>query len=108
MWLRAREEREEKERVASNPKRKLTVFFAFVSFSQGDWLTNMGSTDVNAVTWAIFPGQEIVQSTIIDDVSFVSWKVRSSLLFPFSFLPSFPFSPKTRTHLSLLFLFVWV
>lgn len=44
----------------------------------------MGPTDVNAVTWAIFPGQEIVQSTIIDDVSFVSWKVRSTFLSFFS------------------------
>lgn len=35
----------------------------------------MSSEDVNAVTWAIFPGQEIVQSTIIDEVSFHSWRV---------------------------------
>jgi methylenetetrahydrofolate reductase (NADPH) len=36
----------------------------------------MQPADVNAVTWAIFPGQEVVQSTIIEEVSFLSWKVR--------------------------------
>lgn len=30
---------------------------------------------MNAVTWAVFPGQEIVQSTIIEEVSFLAWKV---------------------------------
>lgn len=34
----------------------------------------MEPTEVNAVTWAIFPGQEIVQSTIIEEISFRSWK----------------------------------
>ena len=33
----------------------------------------------NAVTWGVFPGQEVVQSTIIERESFLSWKV--SLLF---------------------------
>jgi methylenetetrahydrofolate reductase (NADPH) len=34
----------------------------------------MQEQDVNAVTWAVFPGQEIVQSTIIEQVSFLAWK----------------------------------
>ena len=29
----------------------------------------------NAVTWGVFPGQEIVQTTIIDRESFLAWKV---------------------------------
>ncbi|CDZ97433.1 methylenetetrahydrofolate reductase [Phaffia rhodozyma] len=40
----------------------------------GEFRTNMSPEDVNVVTWAIFPGQEIVQSTIIEEVSFLSWK----------------------------------
>jgi hypothetical protein len=40
----------------------------------------MQPADVNAVTWAIFPGQEVVQSTIIEEVSFLSWKVCSPSL----------------------------
>lgn len=41
----------------------------------GEFKTNMAKDDVNAVTWAVFPGQEIVQSTIIEEVSFQAWKV---------------------------------
>ena len=29
----------------------------------------------NAVTWGVFPGQEIVQTTIIERESFLAWKV---------------------------------
>lgn len=32
----------------------------------------------NAVTWGIFPGREIVQPTVVDPVSFMYWKVRST------------------------------
>lgn len=42
---------------------------------KGEFRTNMDREDVNAVTWAVFPGQEIVQSTIIEEVSFQAWKV---------------------------------
>jgi methylenetetrahydrofolate reductase (NADPH) len=35
---------------------------------------------MNAVTWAVFPGQEIVQSTIIEEISFLAWKVRAASL----------------------------
>lgn len=41
---------------------------------KGDYLTNMTDQATNAVTWAVFPGQEIVQSTIIEEVSFLAWK----------------------------------
>jgi len=119
---RRREKGREREKRTTRriETRKLILFpsFSFLSFlsspSQGDWLTNMGPTDVNAVTWAVFPGQEIVQSTIIDDVSFLSWKVRFVLfcfpLFPlpllspllsllFTLLPSFPsFLSKPKTE----------
>lgn len=44
---------------------------------------------MNAVTWAVFPGQEIVQSTIIEEISFLAWKEEAfeiwsewSLLYP--------------------------
>ena len=29
----------------------------------------------NAVTWGVFPGQEVVQTTIIERESFLAWKV---------------------------------
>ena len=36
----------------------------------------MQASERNAVTWGVFPGQEIVQSTIIEQESFLTWKVR--------------------------------
>jgi len=33
-----------------------------------------GSHQVNAVTWGVFPGQEIVQPTVVDEGSFGVWK----------------------------------
>ena len=35
----------------------------------------MGADTRNAVTWGVFPGQEIVQEAIIERDSFMSWKV---------------------------------
>ncbi|KAH9066364.1 methylenetetrahydrofolate reduct [Lactarius vividus] len=40
----------------------------------GDLRTSMQATERNAVTWGVFPGQEIVQSTIIEQESFITWK----------------------------------
>uniref|UniRef100_A0A3Q1C0U9 Methylenetetrahydrofolate reductase (NADPH) n=1 Tax=Amphiprion ocellaris TaxID=80972 RepID=A0A3Q1C0U9_AMPOC len=37
-------------------------------------LTNAPDMQPNAVTWGIFPGREIVQPTVVDPVSFMSWK----------------------------------
>jgi hypothetical protein len=42
---------------------------------QGDLRTSMDDDGRNAVTWGVFPGQEIVQTTIIERESFLAWKV---------------------------------
>lgn len=39
-------------------------------------LTNCDEQEPNAVTWGVFPGKEIVQPTVVDPISFLSWKVR--------------------------------
>ncbi|KAF8637361.1 hypothetical protein AX17_002860 [Amanita inopinata Kibby_2008] len=41
---------------------------------KGECRSNMPEETRNAVTWGIFPGQEIVQTTIIEHESFLSWK----------------------------------
>jgi methylenetetrahydrofolate reductase (NADPH) len=46
----------------------------------GEIKTNMQDAERNAVTWGVFPGQEIIQSTIIEQESFITWKVRISRL----------------------------
>ena len=38
-------------------------------------MTNMDEGAANTVTWGVFPGKEIVQPTIIEEVSFRNWKV---------------------------------
>jgi len=38
-------------------------------------MTNMDDGAANTVTWGVFPGKEIVQPTIIEEVSFCAWKV---------------------------------
>jgi len=41
---------------------------------QGDLRTNVPDDGRNAVTWGVFPGHEIIQTTIIERESFLSWK----------------------------------
>lgn len=43
-------------------------------------MTNMDEGAANTVTWGVFPGKEIVQPTIIEEVSFCAWKVFLSKL----------------------------
>ncbi|CAA0818437.1 Methylenetetrahydrofolate reductase 2 [Striga hermonthica] len=41
---------------------------------QGSWISNVNKTDVNAVTWGVFPAKEIIQPTVVDPESFLVWK----------------------------------
>lgn len=41
---------------------------------QGKLATNANDDDINAVTWGVFPGEEILQPTIVEKVSFLAWK----------------------------------
>jgi methylenetetrahydrofolate reductase (NADPH) len=41
---------------------------------KGECRSNVPDEGRNAVTWGVFPGQEIAQSTIIEKESFLSWK----------------------------------
>ncbi|KAM5532333.1 hypothetical protein V8D89_014012 [Ganoderma adspersum] len=46
----------------------------FAGNAKGELLTNVPDGGRNAVTWGVFPGQEIAQTTIIERESFLSWK----------------------------------
>lgn len=41
---------------------------------QGEVRTNLPETSVNAVTWGVFPGREILQPTVVDYQTFLIWK----------------------------------
>ncbi len=42
--------------------------------AKGETQSNIGPTNVNAVTWGVFPGKEVIQPTVVDPVSFIVWK----------------------------------
>lgn len=70
--------REEMERIAERLKDvKNGGISMYAANKTGDFKTNTLDDAVNAVTWGVFPGQEIVQSTIIEETSFLAWKVGS-------------------------------
>ncbi|KAG9091222.1 hypothetical protein FS749_016709 [Ceratobasidium sp. UAMH 11750] len=46
----------------------------FAGNNEDGFETNMADDGSNAVTWGVFPGQEIAQPTIIDRDSFLAWK----------------------------------
>ncbi|KAH8099536.1 methylenetetrahydrofolate reduct [Cristinia sonorae] len=46
----------------------------FAANLKGDCKTNVPDGGRDAVTWGVFPGQEIAQSTIIEKESFLAWK----------------------------------
>ncbi|XVE84689.1 hypothetical protein DITRI_Ditri17bG0033600 [Diplodiscus trichospermus] len=52
--------------------------FSFITYfavnKNGNLLSNIGLTDVNAVTWGVFPAKEIIQPTVVDPASFMVWK----------------------------------
>ncbi|GAA5931534.1 methylenetetrahydrofolate reductase (NAD(P)H) MET12 [Sporobolomyces koalae] len=45
----------------------------FAGNGKGDYKTNMRKGDVNAVTWGVFGGKEIVTTTLIEEMSFRAW-----------------------------------
>jgi len=47
---------------------------------KGECRSNVPHDGRNAVTWGVFPGKEIVQTTIIERESFLSWKVDNALV----------------------------
>ncbi|CAN4126696.1 unnamed protein product [Withania somnifera] len=44
---------------------------------EGNWISNVNQTDVNAVTWGVFPAKEIIQPTVVDPASFMVWKAEA-------------------------------
>jgi methylenetetrahydrofolate reductase (NADPH) len=63
--------------VESRSKRRKITFYAACAETESSKsiISNMAGGDANAVTWGIFPGKEIVTTTLIEEMSFVAWKV---------------------------------
>lgn len=50
------------------------VITYYIVDKAGDLSTNSKDEDINAVTWGVFPGEEILQPTIVEKMSFLAWK----------------------------------
>ena len=62
-------------------KAKHSIFLMLFFFYQGSVnVTNSDELSPIAVTWGVFPGKEIYQPTVVDPISFESWKVSPSIL----------------------------
>ena len=63
---------------ALEPKLKAAPSITYMAVNtKGDMISNVGPSDVNAVTWGVFPAKEIIQPTVVDPQSFAVWKVRA-------------------------------
>lgn len=58
----------------NNSKDDFNVLTYFTIDSNDDLHSNSKDDSANAVTWGIFPGQEVLQPTIVEKVSFLAWK----------------------------------
>jgi hypothetical protein len=45
--------------------------------ARGDEKTNRKTDKANAVTWGVFPGSEVIQPTVVDPVSFKTWRIEA-------------------------------
>lgn len=59
---------------AHNSRDPFAVISYYAVDKQGNLLTNTKEDDINAVTWGVFPGEEILQPTIVEKVSFLAWR----------------------------------
>lgn len=41
---------------------------------KGDIVTNLAQDSVNAVTWGVFPNNQVIQPTVVDFNAFMIWK----------------------------------
>lgn len=72
--LEERSKKDEEERIKSGEADDGFVKW-FAGNGKGDYRTNMKKGDVNAVTWGVFGGKEIVTTTLIEEMSFKAWAV---------------------------------
>ncbi|GAA5862151.1 hypothetical protein JCM8547_007757 [Rhodosporidiobolus lusitaniae] len=86
--LEKRAEEDEKKRKESGEGEEGLIKW-MAGNAKGDYRTNMGKGDVNAVTWGVFGGKEIVTTTLIEEMSFKAWNEEAfalwnewSLLYP--------------------------
>jgi methylenetetrahydrofolate reductase (NADPH) len=51
-----------------------SLTYMAIDKDENNWISNINETDINAVTWGVFPAKEIIQPTVVDPSSFKVWK----------------------------------
>ncbi|BGP13977.1 hypothetical protein JCM10213_005562 [Rhodosporidiobolus nylandii] len=75
--------------------------------AKGEFRTNMAKGDVNAVTWGVFGGKEIVTTTLIEEMSFKAWNDEAFALWrEWSLL--YPSASPSRTFIRSLYESRWL
>ena len=74
-----RSKEEEKGRVERGEGEEGAIKW-FAGRREGECRSNVRQGDVNAVTWGVFGGKEIITTTMIEEMSFKAWKVRSAII----------------------------
>jgi methylenetetrahydrofolate reductase (NADPH) len=64
--------------------------------AKGETQSNIGPTNVNAVTWGVFPGKEVIQPTVVDPVSFMVWKDEAFLAWEGEWASLYPEGDESR------------
>ncbi|KAH3672674.1 hypothetical protein WICMUC_004192 [Wickerhamomyces mucosus] len=59
---------------SKNYKDNYNILTYFIIDNDDDLISNTKDDSANAVTWGIFPGQEVLQPTIVEKISFLAWK----------------------------------
>jgi len=67
---------EQLERLVRGIETERLHFLTYTAVNKSEDVRSNLSDDrnVNAVTWGIFPGKEVVQPTVVDTQSFMAWK----------------------------------
>ena len=69
---------------------------------EGQCVSNVGPTAVNAVTWGVFPAKEIIQPTVVDPASFMIWKDEAFEIWTRGWARLFPEGDPSRELLELV------
>lgn len=78
-------------------KSKALPFITFMAVNkEGNWKANVNQTDVNAVTWGVFPAKEIIQPTVVDPASFKVWKDEAFEIWSRSWASLYPEGDSSR------------
>lgn len=90
-------------------KCKALPFLTYIAVNkEGQCVSNVGPSAVNAVTWGVFPAKEIIQPTVVDPASFMVWKDEAFEIWTRGWACLFPEGDSSRGLLELVIYIVLI